>query len=76
MSFYIGVDGSLKALRAERVIAVRKAAGVAAEPKLKEQKVAKFKAVKGPKTVPKVKASKACKSPAKSKFKPSKNARA
>lgn len=76
MSFYIGVDGSLKALRAERVVAVRKAAGVAAEPKLKAQKVAKFKAVKGPKTVPKVKAARARKAPEKTKYKPSKNARA
>ena len=76
MSFYIGKGGVLKAAAEVKTVTVRQAAGVQAVPKLKGIKVARFKAVKGPKTVPKIKASKACKWPAKTKFKPSRSARA
>ncbi len=76
MSFYIGKGGVLKAATAAKIVSARPPALVQAVPKPKGIKVASFKAVKGPKTVPKIKASKACKFPAKSKFKPSRNARA
>jgi len=76
MSFYIGKDGVLKAATAEKTVSARPTALVQAVPKRVGIKVASFKAVKGPKTVPKIKASKAIKAPAKSKFKPSRNARA
>lgn len=76
MSFYIGKGGMLKAAAEVKTVAVRQPVLVQVVPKRAGIKVASFKAVKGPKTVPKIKASKACKFPAKSKFKPSRNARA
>ena len=76
MSFYIGKGGALKAVAEAKTVAVRQAAVAQAVPNRTGIKVASFKAVKGPKTVPKIKASKACTFPATSKFKPSRNARA
>lgn len=74
MSFYIGKDGVLKAVEEQKIELFRQFFCVQAAPTLKPIKLAKFKAVKSPKT--KTTFSKTCKWPAKSKFKPSKNPRA